>query len=394
MAKKPTGLEFTEDQVLYFRARREHLTAPGAPDAAAAARAIIGAQSQQLYPSLLALSMRMKDRPTAASLKKRLLEPPREVVRTWGQRDTLHIFDPGDWGLIVVARGEWAPGGRRGAMPPEALIKKAGELLRSASGPLTRRDLQPILPASYLREAEEKVGAGNAGRQLAAGRLFWCLAHRGDVCMGDKVGAEQSYVAREHWFPKLKWPRSATGPRQAATALARRYLATYGPATARDLAHFFGARVSSANEWLDLLNKDGELTPVSCGDRKGLVALTADIPDLSVKPPRSVEKWPLRLLPLWETLLMAHADKSWTTPIEADRKLVWRKSAFVAAVVLARGRAVATWTHKQRRGRLAVEVSPLSGWNHSKHAAGVRREAKAVADHLELDAADVEIGRN
>ena len=64
----------------------------------------------------------------------------------------------------------------------------------------------------------------------------------------------------------------------------------------------------------------------------------------------------------------------------------------MAAVVLARGRIVAIWTHEQRRGRLEVEVSPLSGWSKSKHAAGVRREARAVADHLELDACEVTIG--
>ena len=100
---------------------------------------------------------------------------------------------------------------------------------------------------------------------------------------------------------------------------------------------------------------------------------------------------PLRLLPSWESMLMGHADKTWTVPDEADRKQIWRKAAFVAAVAIARGRVVATWTHKQQRGRLAVEVQPLSRWQASKHAAQVRREARAVAAHLELDDAEVTI---
>lgn len=385
-------IELTEDQALYFRARRGHLTGPGAADAAAAAHAIIGAQSQQLSPSLLALSMRMKDRPNAASLKQRLLEPPRGVVRTWGQRGTLFAYDPADWELIIAARREWTSDGRRGAMPPEALVDQAWELMQLASSPVTRRDLHHILPPKYVRQAEQIVGPGNPARQLAAGRLLWRLAHRGDVCLADKIGAEQSYVARKHWFPKLKWPNPSTSPRAAALIFARRYLATHGPATPRDMAHFFGARISSVNEWLETLRANDELMPVQCGDRKGLVALSDDIDELSVKPPRGASGWPPRLLPLWEAMLMAHADKSWTTPVEAERKRVWRKSAFVAAVVLARGRIVAIWTHEQRRGRLEVEVSPLSGWSKSKHAAGVRREARAVADHLELDACEVTIG--
>lgn len=54
---------------------------------------------------------------------------------------------------------------------------------------------------------------------------------------------------------------------------------------------------------------------------------------------------------------MGHADKSWTVPDPARRTLVWRRAAFVAAVVLARGRVVATWSHRVRRGRLVVEVT-------------------------------------
>ena len=125
-----------------------------------------------------------------------------------------------------------------------------------------------------------------------------------------------------------------------------------------------------------------------------MLALARDVPDLTTTPPTAVTKWPLRLLPLWESMLMGHADKTWTVPDEADRKQVWRKGAFVAAVVIARGRVVATWTQKNvQRGRLIVEVQPLSRWQTSKHAAQVRSEARAVAAHLALDDADVTIAK-
>ena len=67
----------------------------------------------------------------------------------------------------------------------------------------------------------------------------------------------------------------------------RAYLAVYGAATATDVAHFFGARVSNAKLWLAAL--DGELTAVRCGDRQGLLALARDIPDLTVKPPAAAK---------------------------------------------------------------------------------------------------------
>jgi len=383
MPRPPAEIELGEEQALYFRARRGHLAGRGAGDAAAAARAILGAQAQQLAPSLLALSQRAARRPAAARLEPRLLDGERDLVRTWGQRETLHVYDAAaDWGDVVAAREQWVPGGRRGALPPAALVDQAQDLLEAAGAPVTRRDLYPLVPKSFLREVEAKVGPGDAAWRLAAGRLLWRLALRGDACMAGKVGTEQAYAARRLWFPDLGW--DPPPPVTAATRLTGRYLAAYGPATVTDVAHFFGARVREARVWIDALAAQSALVPVSCGGRNGLVALARDARELKKKPPAGARQWPLRLLPLWDSMLMGHADKTWTVPAAADQKLVWRRAAFVCAAVVLRGRIVATWSHAQRAGRLEMELSPLSGWRSAKHAAAVRREARAVATHLGL----------
>ncbi len=384
-----SGLEVTEDQVLWFRARRGHLAGPGAPDAAAAARAIIGAQSQQLSPSLLALSQRTAGRPTAAALELSLLEEPRELVRTWGQRGTVHVYDAvDDWALVVAAHAEWSPGPRRGVMPSEASVNRAGKALSSADRPLTRRDVEPLVSAGYVRAVEPRVSEwGLDAKRFAAGRLLWRLVLRGEACFANKYGSEQAYAARTHWFPDLSWPDWPSAA--AATELARRYLRVSGAATPQDLAHFFDAKVSTARDWLAALN--AELTPVLCGERKGLVALTTDLDALVAPPPTRAADWPLRLLPLWDCLLMSHADKSWTVPDEAERKLVWKRAGVVAPVALDRGRVVATWSHKVKRGCLEVVVEQLSRWRKSRHATQVNREAKAVARHLGLEHAEVTI---
>ncbi len=149
MAKKPSTIQVTEDQVLYFRARRGHLAGPGAPTAVASARAILGAQAQQLSPALLALSLRTKGRPTATAIHEQLLDTPHRLVRTWGQRETLHIYDPArDWATVVAARGRWAAAGRRGPMPSDAVLDKALALMESAPGPVGRSDLLSVAPRS------------------------------------------------------------------------------------------------------------------------------------------------------------------------------------------------------------------------------------------------------
>ena len=382
-------MELTEDQVLFFRARRGHLAGPGAPNAVAAARAIIGAQSQQLAPSLLALSMRTKGRPTATKLKEQLLKSPALLVRTWGQRDTLHVYDPKDaWARVVAARQQWRPGARGGPLPSEATLDKALEVMEARSEPVTRTDLLGIAPKSFVAAIQERAARANMdAARLVAARLVWRLAQRGDACVADKVGTEQSYVTRKAWFPKLAWQPKK--PLDAAAELTRNYLAVYGPATATDVGHFFGGRVSDAKAWLAKIGK--HLTLVSCGGRKGLVALSDDISDLKVKPPTAAAGWPVRLLPLWESMLMGHADKSWTVPDEAEQPLVWRKAGVVAAVVLARGRIVATWVQHRRSKRLAVEVEPLGRWRSREHRSAVEGEAQAVAAHLGLDGADVSI---
>ncbi|MFH2006739.1 MAG: crosslink repair DNA glycosylase YcaQ family protein [bacterium] len=393
MPKTTAPLELTEEQALYFRSRRGHLTGPGATDAPAAARAILGAQSQQLAPSLRALSMRMEGRPTASALTAELLEPPRRLVRTWGQRDTIHIYDAEtDWAAVVAARGEWAPGGRGGPMPSEAVVDKARKLMASAERPVTRSDLIDVAPRAYVQAVEQRVGPGEAARRFAAGRLLWMLANQGNACAAGKTGAEQSYAARSAWFPELSWPRRPPPARAAATNLALRYLSAYGPATPTDIAHFFGARVANVRRWLESLDpgrRQSPLLPVRCGGRKGLLARAEDVDDLLVKPPTGARDWPVRLLPLWDCLLMGHADKRWTVPDPAEEKTVWRKAAHVCATVLARGRIVATWTQKVRGRRLLLEVQPLGLWRKSKHAAAVHREAKEFAAHLDLEDAEV-----
>jgi hypothetical protein len=257
-----------------------------------------------------------------------------------------------------------------------------------APRPVTRSDFTSLAPRSYVRSIEERARAANLDpRRLAASRLIWRLALDGHACVGDNAGNERTYAARSAWFPKLKWPARPPTALHAASGLARRYLAVQGPATATDVGHFFGARVSNARRWLEVIADD--LVPVTCGGRKGLIALAEDEMDLRSGPPGTSTAWPLRLLPLWESMMMGHADKSWTVPDERERKVVWRKAAYVAAVVIARGRVVATWSQKKRGRRLEIQVEPLGRWRERTHAASVRRDARAIAAHQGLD--DVEV---
>jgi uncharacterized protein YcaQ len=254
-------------------------------------------------------------------------------------------------------------------------------------GLVTRADLEPLVPPEYVEVLRERAEMARMDPvRLGAGRLIWRLAGRGDACVAEKVGAEQTYAARGAWFPGHPW--EAPPPEEAAIRLTRRYLGLHGPATPQDVAHFFGTKVSHARAWMTALA--GELVEVICGERTGLAALGEDAGAMDVAPPRTLLEWPVRLLPLWDTMLMAHADKSLAVPNAADGREVWRKAAYVAATVVARGRIVATWTMKRRTKRVEVGVAPLLGWS-SRLLPSVRREAKALAAHLGVLEAEVAV---
>jgi len=391
MPSKSRPLPVTEEQALWFRAQRGHLAGKGAKDEGEVVRAVLGIQAQQLAPALWAVAMRCQSRPTAEEVAASILEEPRSLVRTWGQRHTLHLYEPAeDWPTFLAAQGRWAGGGRRGDLAPQAELDQARKRMQTLGRPATRKDLFAVLTKRHLREWEDKASSKEEARRFAAGRLFWGLARHGELSVGHKVGAEQAYVLRADWFPKLRWRKPSAA--KAAMDLARRYLALHGPATVKDLAHYYGAHVKDARAWLDDLEKNDLLVSVSCGQREGLVALAEDARELRRKPPTRATEWPVRLVPNYDTLLMGHADKSWTVPTEDECSSVWRRAAYVSAVVLARGRVVAMWTHMKKARKLRVVIEPLSGWRSTKHAKGVEREAQGLARHFQLEEAEVTIG--
>ncbi|MBA2661497.1 MAG: winged helix DNA-binding domain-containing protein, partial [Bradymonadaceae bacterium] len=368
---KQVPIEISEAQALSFRLRRCHLAGPGAESLTEAARSIVGAQAQQEVPALYGMSLRTATRPSALAVKAALSEPgARRLVRTWGQRDTLHLYDPADWAMIVAAQSKWPQTGRRGAIPTDEELEAAHQAFVEAGRPLLRTDLYNVLTPRLVEEAREHPGSQGNAERFAASRLIWVLAQRGDLCVGDKRGSENEYAARELWFPKLDWQLPDAD--EAATALVGRYLSSFAPATAADIAHFYGARVTEVRGWLAGLQS--ELVDVRCAGRKGLLALAKDADALRL--PADQES--VRLLPMFDGQLMTHKDKSWIMPLEAERPLVWRKAAMLAPSVLVGGRIVATWSTKVAAKLLTLSIEPLSGWR-AEHLQGVEAEARAFA---------------
>lgn len=390
-------LTITESQALYFRARRSFLAANdgvlGAPTPSAAAAASLGIQAQQLEPAFFSLAQRTAARANGERWSKSALsdvlfgkDHDGSIVRTWGQRDTVHLYDAAaHWRAIIACRPLWPNTARQGPKPEGRILEDAVIAMRQFGRPVTRKDLLEVVAGRDYTATITEIAAGakQTPEHFAAGRVLGKLAYDGIVCSDAKQGSSQTYALRELRFPGVQWPPMSA--EDAMDGLVRAYLRVYAPATAKDISHHFGGRVTAARLWLARLEAAGELIDVSCGKRSDLVALAVDAEALVMDAPTDASgEWPLRALPNFDTMLMAHADKTWTVPRLQECSEIWRKAARVLATVLMRGRLVATWTHKLRSKDVVITLSPLSDWEASWMPA-FHAEMEVLAAHLGVD---------
>jgi hypothetical protein len=378
-----TTIRVTEKQALAFRARRHHLLGRGAASPEEAARDVVGIQAQMPAPALWSLAMRCARKPTAAALQE-ALGSSTTLVRTWGQRDTVHLYDAAaHWRAVIAGLVHPPEQGRANfEIAPEALEATA-ERMAAMGRPVSRSDLFELVPDDLMAFMAERMEGWGSADRAAAGRLIWSLSKQGRVCAGAMIGQEQTYVLREHRYPDLPWPSMDAD--RAGLILLRGYLRAFAPATVQDAAHFLGLRVPHIRRLVDLLGDDA--MPVECPGRAGLLALTCDADELTRPIPSA---WRPRLLPKYDTMLMGHADKSWTVPNEGERPAIWAKAAHVNATVLDRGRLVATWKHMTKATSVTITITPLSGWRNGLEEK-LATDARAFVRHLGVAAGRITV---
>jgi Winged helix DNA-binding domain len=137
-------------------------------------------------------------------------------------------------------------------------------------------------------------------------------------------------------------------PAQARVELVRRYLGAFGPATRADIADWSGLRVRDFAPALDALEPLRRFR-----DERGRELL-----DLARAPlPPGEVPAPVRFLPKWDSVLLAHADRRRVLP-EEYRKAVIATNGDVARSFLVDGVVAGTWS--VAKGRVGIEpFAPL-----------------------------------
>jgi hypothetical protein len=285
----------------------------------------------------------------------------RQLVKATLMRSTLHLVSARDYlafcGLVRAARLRAV----RRIAERDGLADDVARLLprlRDAlsRGPRSRPELLELLGMPKLRTEDRR-----------AWHLWHALAAEAELVHTPEASVWRLHTAGARFVTAAAWlgAPGGAGP-HAADALLARYLAAFGPATRADAARWTGLAAAALAPAFDRLRlrrfRDSE-------GRK-----LFDVPRAPL-PPGSTEA-PVRLLPMWDSALLAHDDRSRMLPADL-RDAVIRRNGDIRPTFLVDGFVAGTWNLDRQRVELEL-FDPLP----ARARAELEREARALESWL------------
>jgi hypothetical protein len=285
-------------------------------------------------------------------------------------RGTLHVLPSAEFGLWQAGCGQFQHDRRpswyryMGVTEPEMerLIAAIGTALEDRL--LTREELAV--------EVARITGVDTFAEQL---RQSWGLLMKppsflGQLCFAPNAGRNVRFTNPATWLPKA----GIVDPDVAKLEIARRYLAAYGPATAVDLAHWWGVPARAAAAAIRDLAE--EVVHVDVDGTTAWVR-AADLLDVaSSTPSRTV-----RLLPAFDPYVIS-ASPHVSHLLPGDfRRSIYRPQGWLSPVLVVDGRMEGVWRWQRTAGRVVVEVNPfvkVPKWVRT----GAEREADKLAQFM------------
>jgi hypothetical protein len=364
---RPAAVVLPAAKVAAWRLSRQHLAGNPARDAATVARHLVGVQAQVLSSAALSIALRSK---VSIDATTRGLET-RKLVRMWGQRGTLHIFAADDVPTLVAARSKHEPWRRpawlryfRVTEPQmERAIAAVGEILDDGV-PRTRAELADAIVAKHGPDFAHVI-RGSWGSFLTQAGNKGYVAH---AWTGD---SSVRFVRPDRWLGA--WRTEDTD--EALRALALRYLAANGPASAVEVNRWWGVTGGGLKPVLQELGE--QLTEVEVDGERGYVR-TEDLPAIeAAKPSRAAS---VVLVGAFDPLIVGAGLRAHLIPA-AHLSRVSRTAGWISPVVLIDGVAAGVWDMHRAGDRLDITVDPFARLTATQRATVVSA-AKRVADAL------------
>jgi hypothetical protein len=320
-----------------------------------------GLQAQEPKPPFIALWTRLRD-----FRREQLHEALHDgrIVRATAMRATLHLLSERDYAALraalqpALSAAMAALRGRDTGLDVDALIPVARKLVEQE--PRTFNQLRPLLVEAFPGVDERALGY--------ATRLHLPLVM---VPSDDRW----SYPS-DAPFALAPKPR----PEADLEALVRRHLGAFGPATPADIQTWSGVR------GLGGVLPKMDLTTFTHGRRT-----LYDLPD-APRPDDDVPA-PPRFLPEFDSLLLAHKDRT-RVVAEEHRKSLVTGNLRIKATFLVDGLVAGTWTAARKRDTATLTITPF-GKLAKATADALAAEGEELLRFTEPDAAErrVELSR-
>lgn len=324
------------------RLRSHRLSAP-APTIAAAAEHMLATQGQEFWGGRWALAARTNGAPTVRDVDAAFDRG--EIVRSWTMRGTIHIIAARDLAWVLSVTGERQARGSAAVRRNEGIdadeFAKAERLTVTAlrgGNRLTRAELFAVL---------DDGGVSTDGQRGYHLLVTLCLA--GLVCQGPVV-PRQGGPTREQYIVRTdEWVTGSACPADPLAEFFARFIASHGPAGARDFAWWSGlplgvsrAAAEAASDRLTVVADDGE--PVYVG--------SAPAPRRTAAAPAVIA------LPPFEEYYLSYADRTVPCAAEFLARVGPSRNGIVRPILVARGEVVGVWTHSVAVGRHADAPVP------------------------------------
>jgi hypothetical protein len=276
----------------------------------------------------------------AADLEEELYQS-RSLVRHLGMRRTLWVVSADDLPMIQSAASDRVAANEHRRLVADlhkAGVAADGErwLATACSAVLGHLARHGALNSSELRSALPEIGGTYdpapgkpwGGMVPVAPRVLTVLSARGEIVRGPNDGAWTT--SKPRWVPTTDWLGRRTTPVDAVAELTRRWLHTFGPATAADVKWWFGTTLTAAREALI----DIGAVEVVVGSGPGYV-----LPDdLEIEPDVAPSA---ALLPGLDVTTMGWFDRDWY--LGEHRGQVFDRNGNAGPTAWWNGRVVGGW---------------------------------------------------
>jgi Winged helix DNA-binding domain len=328
-----------------------------AKDPAAIARAIGGAQAQDVYAG--PLQFRSRSQSVTAEDVKRARTEERSLLRTWVMRMTIHLIPTEDAGwwlpLFEPIIERWSRTRLAQLGMPQAHQDKALRVAARAladEGPLTRSEVRERIEAAGV-ELNSQTGM----------HIVLVAVVAGIASLGPDRGKTTCLVRREDWLGKP--PPFDRG--KALAELARVYVRAFAPATDRDFAYWSGLPLRDIR--VGLASIAPEIEEVRVGGET-MLAPRGGLP----RVPRTGQ---VRMLGNFDTYLLGWKDRRFSVADEHSLHVKEGGGGWIRPVIVEDGIVLGGWRSRRQGDRLEITLN-LDRADHGR-----------LSDQIEVEVADI-----